>query len=126
MRASRQAAPPPEAQGTTGPQARYYGLVNWRGLWTLYRKEVQRFLKVYTQTVAAPVVTTLLFFAIFSIALGGSVRTVGDVPFMQFLAPGLIMMSMVQNAFANTSSSLMISKVQGNIVDVLMPPISPA
>lgn len=106
------------------PLPRDIGLVNWVGLWTLYRREVQRFLKVFTQTVAAPVVTTLLFYAIFALALGGVVRRAGDVPFLQFLAPGLVMMAMAQNAFANTSSSVMISKVQGNIVDVLMPPLS--
>ncbi len=101
------------------------GAVNWIGLWTLYRKEVQRFCKVATQTLAAPIVTTLLFYAIFSLALGGVVRVVGQVDFLEFLAPGLVMMSMVQNAFANTSSSVVISKVQGNIVDVLMPPMTP-
>lgn len=99
-------------------------MVNWLGLWTLYVKEVRRFLNVVTQTVLAPVVTTLLFFAVFALALGGAVRQVGGLPFIDFLAPGLIMMATTQNAFANTSSSLMISKVQGNIVDVLMPPIS--
>jgi ABC-2 type transport system permease protein len=107
------------------PEPREIGAVNWIGLWTLYRREVQRFLKVYQQTVAAPVVTTLLFYAVFALALGGGVRMVGDVPFLQFLAPGLIMMAIAQNAFANTSSSVIISKVQGNIVDVLMPPLSP-
>ena len=107
-------------------RVRHIGLVNWRGLWTLYAKEVKRFVNVFTQTIAAPVVTSLLFFAIFSLALGGVVRTVGDVPFVRFLVPGLIMMAMMQNAFANTSSSLIIAKIQGNIVDVLMPPLSPA
>lgn len=106
------------------PVTRAVGPVNWIGLWTLYQKEVQRFLKVYTQTIAAPVVTTLLFYAIFALALGGVVRTVGDIPFLRFLGPGLIIMAMVQNAFANTSSSVVISKVQGNIVDILMPPLS--
>lgn len=79
---------------------------------------------VATQTVMAPVVTTLLFLAIFTLALGRSVEVVKGVEFAVFLAPGLIVMAMVQNAFANTSSSLVISKIQGNIVDVLMPPIS--
>jgi len=106
-------------------EPRRYGIINWLGFTELYRKEVTRFRKVATQTVAAPVVTTLLFLAIFTLALGGAVRTVHGVPFSQFLAPGLIVMAMVQNAFANTSSSLVISKVQGNIVDVLMPPIAP-
>jgi ABC-2 type transport system permease protein len=101
------------------------GTVNWIGLWTLYQREVYRFLKVYTQTIAAPVVTTLLFYAVFALALGGVVRMAGSVPFLVFLGPGLIVMAMAQNAFANTSSSVVIAKVQGNIVDVLMPPLSP-
>jgi len=108
-----------------GYAPRTYGPVNWLGLWTLYVKEVQRFLKVITQTVLAPVVTTLLFFAVFALALGGAVRQIAGMPFVEFLGPGLIMMATTQNAFANTSSSIMISKVQGNIIDVLMPPISP-
>jgi ABC-2 type transport system permease protein len=107
------------------PSPRPIGAVNWIGVWTLYRKEVRRFIKVYMQTMVAPVATTLLFFTVFALALGGVVRMVGDVPFLHFLAPGLIIMTMAQNAFANTSSSVVISKVQGNIVDVLMPPLSP-
>jgi ABC-2 type transport system permease protein len=107
------------------PLPRDIGTVNWIGLWTLYQREVYRFLKVYTQTIAAPVVTTLLFYAVFALALGGVVRMAGSVPFLVFLGPGLIVMAMAQNAFANTSSSMVISKVQGNIVDVLMPPLSP-
>ena len=106
------------------PGPRAIGGVNWVGLWTLYLREVRRFFKVFTQTVAAPVVTTLLFFAIFALALGRAVTHVGDIPFSQFLAPGLIVMAMVQNSFANTSSSIVIAKVQGNIVDTLMPPLS--
>jgi ABC-2 type transport system permease protein len=107
------------------PRARQFGAVNWRGLWTLYHREVKRFLKVFTQTLAAPVVTTLLFYTIFSVALQNRVGTVGGTSFTVFLAPGLIMMTILQNSFANTSSSMMTSKIQGNIVDVLMPPISP-
>ena len=104
---------------------RRIGRVNWLGVWTLYCKEVQRFLKVVLQTVLAPAVTAVLFFTIFTLAFGGASRTVGGIPFAQFLVPGLIMMAIVQNSFANTSSSLLIGKVQGNIVDVLMPPLSP-
>jgi ABC-2 type transport system permease protein len=109
----------------TGPQPRHLGAVNWLGLWTLFVKEVRRFLKVYFQTVLAPVVTTLLFLAIFALATGQGRVPIGGVPYEQFLAPGLIMMAITQNAFANTSSSLIIAKVQGNIVDLLMPPLSP-
>ena len=99
--------------------------VNVVGLKTLIGKEVGRFINVYTQTIVAPVVTTLLFYAVFALAFGGLTRTIGNVGYMVFLAPGLIMMTMVQNAFANTSSSMVIAKVQGNIVDILMPPLSP-
>ncbi len=98
--------------------------INIVGLQTLIGKEVGRFINVYTQTVVAPVVTTLLFYAVFALAFGGITRTIADIPYMTFLAPGLIMMTMVQNSFANTSSSMVIAKVQGNIVDILMPPLS--
>ncbi len=108
------------------PRLRVFSLVNWRGLWTLYLKEVRRFLKVFTQTVAAPVVTTFLFYLVFAVAFGGTARIVGDVPFVLFMVPGLVMMAMSQNAFANTSTSLIIAKFQGNIVDVLSAPLSAA
>ncbi len=104
---------------------RRFGTVNWLGTWTLYVKEVRRFWKVLVQTVVAPVITTLLYLAIFALSVGRLRPAVHGVPFIEFLAPGLIMMAMIQNAFANTSSSILISKVQGNIVDLLMPPLSP-
>lgn len=106
------------------PESRRIKGINTIGLATLLKKEIGRFLVVYTQTLVAPVITTLLFYTVFALAFGGMERDVGDVPFLEFLAPGLIMMSMVQNAFSNSSSSLIIGKIQGNIVDVLMPPLS--
>ncbi len=109
----------------SSPSPRAFGAVNWLGLWTLYAKEVRRFAKVATQTLLAPLVTAMLYLAIFVLAIGDADRRIGDVPFEAFLAPGLIMMAIVQNAFANTSSSIMIAKIQGNIVDTLMPPLSP-
>ena len=96
------------------------------GLWSLYVKEIRRFLKVQTQTVWAPAVTTLLFLIIFTVALGRSGREVLGVPFGTFVAPGLIMMAMMQNAFANSSFSLLSGKLQGTIIDLLMPPLSEA
>jgi ABC-2 type transport system permease protein len=96
------------------------------GLWSLYMKEVRRFLKVQTQTVWAPAVTTLLFLVIFAVAMGRSDRLILGVPFATFVAPGLIMMGMMQNAFANGSFSLLAGKIQGTIIDILMPPLSPA
>lgn len=98
--------------------------INTIGLLTFIHKEIARFMKVWLQTLLAPAITTVLFFLIFVLALGHDNEAVGGVPYLQFLVPGLIMMSVVQNAFANTSSSIIIAKVQGNIVDVLMPPLS--
>ena len=98
--------------------------VNWGGLKTLYIKEVRRFFKVQMQTVWAPAITTLLYLAIFTVALGRGGRTVMGVSFADFIAPGLIVMAMIQNAFANASFSLLVGKMQGNIVDYLMPPLS--
>ncbi len=99
--------------------------VNRVGLLALYMKEVRRFLKVQTQTIWAPAFTTLLFLAIFTVALGREGREVLGVPFATFVAPGLIMMAMMQNAFANSSFSLLGGKIQGTIIDYLMPPLSP-
>lgn len=104
---------------------RRFGRVNWLGLYTLAARETQRFVGVWTQTLLAPLVTAGLFLAIFSLAIGPSRGDVNGVPFAAFLAPGILMMTVIQNAFANTSSSIMIAKVQGNIVDTLMPPLSP-
>lgn len=98
--------------------------INRVGLMALYMKEVRRFLKVQTQTIWAPAVTTLLFLVIFTVALGREGREVLGVPFASFVAPGLIMMGMMQNAFANSSFSLLSGKMQGTIIDLLMPPLS--
>jgi ABC-2 type transport system permease protein len=98
--------------------------VNWGGLSTLYIKEVRRFFKVQLQTVWAPSVTTLLYLVIFTVALGREGKTVLGVPFADFIAPGLIVMAMMQNSFANSSFSLLVGKMQGTIVDYLMPPLS--
>ena len=99
--------------------------INRVGLYALYMKEVRRFLKVQTQTIWAPAFTTLLFLVIFTVALGREGREVLGVPFATFVAPGLIVMAMMQNAFANSSFSLLSGKMQGTIIDLLMPPLSP-
>ncbi|MGN6498374.1 MAG: ABC transporter permease [Tsuneonella sp.] len=101
--------------------------LNRIGVWSLYIKEVRRFLKVQTQTVWAPAITTLLFLVIFTVALsapGRGSRMVLGVPFATFVAPGLIVMGMMQNAFANSSFSFLSGKIQGTIIDLLMPPLS--
>nr|WP_281347145.1 ABC transporter permease [Tritonibacter litoralis] len=103
---------------------RRFGRVNWLGLQTLAMREIKRFLVVWTQTLMAPLVTAGLFLMIFNLAIGPNRGDVMGVPFLQFLAPGILTMTVIQNAFANTSSSIVISKVQGNIVDTLMPPLS--
>ena len=103
---------------------RRFGRVNWLGLYTLAQREIMRFLNVWTQTLLAPLVTAGLFLLIFTIAIGPRRGEVMGVGFTTFIAPGILMMTVIQNAFANTSSSIVVSKVQGNIVDTLMPPLS--
>ena len=100
--------------------------VNWIGLKTLYMKEVRRFFKVQTQTIWAPAITTLLQLVIFTLALGRGGRMVLGVPFATFVAPGLIVMAIMQNAFQNSSFAFLSGKMQGTIVDFLMPPLSEA
>lgn len=103
---------------------RIIGAVNWLGLWTLFSKEVMRFVKVGFQTVLAPIISAMIFFLIFKFAFGETRPEIHGVPYSQFLVPGLIMMGLLNQSFANTASSLIISKVQGNSVDFLMPPLS--
>ena len=101
-----------------------FGYVNWIGSWTLYRKEVLRFLKVIIQTIISPLVTSLLFLVVLSLAIGSDRGGALGFPFITFLAPGLIAMQIIQQAFSHTSSSIMIGKIQGNIVDILYAPLS--
>ena len=107
------------------PQPRRYPGVNWVGVITLYQREVRRFWKVGAQTVAAPVVTTLLYMLVFVVALQGARPPLHGTPFAEFVAPGLIMMAILNNAFANSSSSLIQAKIMGTATDFLTPPLSP-
>ena len=102
-----------------------FGYVNWLGFFTLYQKEILRFLKVVIQTIISPLVTALLFLLVLSLAIGNERGGALGFPFITFLAPGLIAMQIIQQAFSHTSSSIMIGKIQGNIVDVLYAPLSP-
>ena len=102
-----------------------FGYVNWIGFWTLYKKEVLRFLIVAVQTVISPLVTSLLFLLVLSLAIGNERGMVLGFPFITFLAPGLIAMQVIQQAFSHSSSSIMIGKIQGNIVDILYAPLTP-
>jgi len=105
---------------------RTYGAINGIGLWTLCLRETRRWWKVGMQTLFAPVVSTLLMLFVFKLAMPqGAAQSPGGVAFATFLSPGVVMMAILTNAFANTSSSLIIAKVQGNSVDFLMPPLSP-
>ena len=97
---------------------------NYLSLWSLFKKEVLRFLKVGIQTIVGPAVSSLLFLAVFSLALGKSVQSINGINFSNFIAPGLIMMTMLQNSFANAASSIGQAKSQGNIVDILMAPLN--
>ena len=105
---------------------RKFGLVNWIGLRTLYIKEVSRFLVVWAQTLLSPLVSSLLFLSVLSLALGNERGEVLGFSFISFLAPGLIAMSIIQQSFSHSVSSLMIAKIQGNITDTLFAPLSAA
>lgn len=107
------------------PAPRAYGGFNLIGLQTLYLREVRRFWKVAVQTVFGPVVSTWLLMVVFVMAFGADKRVVDGIAFPDFLAPGLIMLTVIQNAFANSSSSLLVAKVMGNTGDFLMAPLSP-
>ena len=101
-----------------------FGYVNWIGFWTLYKKEVLRFLIVAIQTIISPLITSLLFLLVLSLAIGNDRGEVLGFPFITFLAPGLIAMQVIQQAFSHSSSSIMIGKIQGNIVDILYAPLT--
>ena len=103
-----------------------FGYINWIGFWTLYKKEVLRFLIVVIQTVISPLVTSLLFLLVLSLAIGNDRGEVLGFPFITFLAPGLIAMQVIQQGFSHSSSSIMIGKIQGNIVDILYAPMTAA
>ncbi len=103
---------------------RRFGRVNWLGLRTLAAREIMRFMAVWQQTIFAPLMTAGLFVLVFALALGQGRGEVMGLPYLQFLGPGILMMTVIQNSFANTSSSITSAKVQGNIVDTLMPPLS--
>jgi len=103
-----------------------FGYINWLGFFTLYKKEILRFIKVAIQTIISPLVTALLFLMVLSLAIGNERTGALGFPFITFLAPGLIAMQIIQQAFSHSSSSIMIGKIQGNIVDILYAPLSPA
>lgn len=114
-----------DTQVTAAPlTSRHYGAVNWMGLQTLIQREIQRFLKVGAQTVFAPLIQTLLFMMVFGLVLRDGNWPGSERAYADGLAAGLVMMSILSNAFQNSSSSLVIAKVQGNAVDFLMPPLS--
>ena len=103
---------------------RRFGSINWIGAWTLYKKEVLRFLNVWIQTIFSPLVSALLFLLVLSLAIGADRGNVLGVSFINFLAPGLVAMQVIQQSFSHSSSSFMIGKIQGNIVDILYAPLS--
>jgi len=103
---------------------RRFGLINWIGFYSLYVKEVSRFLIVWAQTLLSPLVSSLLFLSVLTLALGNDRGKVLGYSFISFLAPGLIVMSIVQQSFSHSVSSLMIGKIQGNIIDTLLAPLS--
>lgn len=99
--------------------------VNMRGTWTLFKKEVRRFMKVIGQTVGTPVLTAMLYLLVFRQVMEGRMEVYPGIAYTEFLIPGLIMMSVIQNAFANAGSSLTQSKIMGNLIFVLKAPLAP-
>ena len=97
---------------------------NWLGVWSLYTREVQRFFKIAAQTFLAPIITALLFLAIFNLAFEGEGRSAANIPFNEFLVPGLTLMALMTSCFANSSFAVMFEKIVKTIVDTLMPPLS--
>jgi ABC-2 type transport system permease protein len=106
------------------PAPRQFGAVNWRGLWTLCRRDLSRSLKEYRYTVLGPVVSNLLFLAVFLIGLGDIEARFGGLPLAQFLAPGLAIFSVCERAFATASESLVFDKLERVISDTLMAPLT--
>ena len=106
-------------------EPRLHAGINWIGVKTLYLKEIRRFWKVGAQTVAAPVVTTLLYMMVFVVAVKTARPPLHGTPFAEFVAPGLVMMAILNNSFANASSSLIQAKIMGTATDFLTPPLSP-
>jgi len=100
--------------------------INWVGAYTLYLKETLRFLSVFGQTIVGPIITSILFLLVISLAIGNDRPSVLGVTFIEFLAPGLIAMQIIQQAFSHSSSSLLMGKVMGNIVDLIGAPLSPS
>lgn len=120
---STAAAPDPKStEDFAAPRARAIGAVNWMGLRTLYMKEVRRFMRVAPQTLLAPIISNLLYMTVFVLAFA-ALRP-DPTAFMAFLAPGLVMLGILNNAAANSSSSIMTGKMMGSIADVLTPPLS--
>tara|TARA_Y100000590_G_scaffold235770_1_gene265521 strand:- start:1621 stop:2433 length:813 start_codon:yes stop_codon:yes gene_type:complete len=106
--------------------ARRFGLINWVGAYSLYKKEVLRFIIVSGQTLIGPILTSILFLIVISLAIGDEKPNVMGVPYIEFLANGLIMMQVIQQSFSHSSSSLVMGKMMGNIVDIVNSPLSAA
>jgi ABC-2 type transport system permease protein len=110
---------------TTVRSEHWLAIMNVRGTYTLCRRETLRFKSVWLQTILGPVISVLLFVIVFAAALGRGDIVINGTSYVAFIVPGLVLMAMLQNAYANTSSSLLIAKVSGTIVDVLMAPLAP-
>lgn len=120
MRAARQLAI--ERMHRTATEAKHsYG---WYAAWILFRREIKRFMVILGQSVLSPVITTLLYFLVFGFSLGSRLDGMGGVSYMDFLTPGLIMMSLINNSFINSAFSFFLTKMHGSVVDVLVSPLS--
>jgi ABC-2 type transport system permease protein len=120
-----QPAHPPVRPLANPPQPRHFGWVNWRGLWTLYRRGAFRYLRYGVESIGGPAVSSLLFLAVFSLALGGRGEMVPGATLVQFIAPGIIMFSLTHSAFESAATPLIYDKMEGMIGDVIGAPLTP-
>ena len=117
--------PAAQGQATKPPEPRRFGAVNWRGLWSLYRRSAHRFLRYGVESIGGPAVSSLLFLAVFSLALGGRGETLPGVSLVQFIAPGIVIFSLTHSAFVSAATPIMYDKLEGMIGDVIGAPLTP-
>ncbi len=118
-------AHPPVHPLANPPRPRHFGWVNWRGLWTLYRRGAFRYLRYGVESIGGPAVSSLLFLAVFSLALGGRGEMVPGVTLIQFIAPGIVIFSLTHSAFESAATPIIYDKLEGMIGDVIGAPLTP-
>ncbi len=114
-----------DGRAVTAPEPRRFGAVNWRGVWTLYRRDVHRFFRYGIETIGGPAVSSLLFLAVFELALGGRGELAPGVSLIQFIAPGIVVFNLIHSAFESAAAPLLYDKLEGMIGDIIGAPLTP-